>query len=323
MTSSRAPWDEMKTPGSDYTVRYVTAPGDVTLCWGKDAQGHCLFIVQLEGDHTEQFRKNATTVNGIEVDLRQLPEPGKQGLILTLEKHVDRDLFLGLCQTLIGNLDGISDPAAALAVALNHIQRWKAFLAGKRTRVLSAEEVRGLFSELCFLRLLKDKHLSDAQAVEAWCGPDRVHQDFIFGDTAVEVKSISGRDRSIVRVSSEDQLETVSEHLFLNVYHLTEAPEGTPSQSLNKLVSVVGHELSDAEAIEDYWRKLATYGYVEMREYDTPRFLVNSSNAYRVADDFPRLVRSELAVGVVDVKYSLQLENISKFECSQNEILAS
>lgn len=313
----------MKTPDSDYTVRYVTARGDVALCWGKDVQGQCLFIVQLEGDHTEQFRKNATTVNGIEVDLRQLSKPGKQGLILTLEKHVDRDLFHGLCQTLIGNLDGVSDPPAALGVALNHIKRWKAFLAGKRTRVLSAEELRGLFAELSFLRLLKEKHLTDAQAVEAWCGPDRIHQDFIFGDTAVEVKSISGRDRSIVRVSSEDQLETVSEHLFLKVYRLTEAPDGTPAQSLNELVSFVEHELSDADAIDDYWRKLATYGYVEMREYDNPKFLVNGSNAYHVTNGFPRLVRSELPDGVVDVKYNLQLEKIATFECSQNEIWGS
>ena len=320
MTTSKAPWDEMKTPDSDYTVRYVTALGDVTLCWGKDVQGQCLFIVQLEGDHTSQFRKNATSVNGIKVDLRQLPEPGKQGLILTLEKHVDRDLFHGLCQTLIGNLDSVSDPATALGVALNHIKRWKAFLAGKRTRVLSAEEVRGLFAELSFLRLLKEKHLTDAQAVGAWCGPDRIHQDFIFGDTAVEVKSISGRDRSIVRVSSEDQLETVSERLFLKVYRLTDAPDGTAAQSLNELVSGIGSELSDAAAIEDYWRKLATYGYVEMREYDSPKFLVNGSNDYRVTDDFPRLARSELPDGVVDVKYNLQLEKIAAFECKQNEI---
>lgn len=323
MTSSSAPWDEMKTPDNDYTVRYLSAPSDVTLCWGKDVQGQCLFIVQLEGDHTEQFRKDATAVNGIAVDLRQLPEPGKQGLILTLEKQVDRDLFHGLCQTLIANLDGVSDPPAALGVALNHIKRWKAFLAGKRTRLLSAEEVRGLFAELSFLRLFKEVHLTDAQAVEAWCGPDRVHQDFIFGDTAVEVKSISGRDRSVVRVSSEDQLETVSKNLFLQVYRLTDAPEGATAQSLNSLVAAIGHELTDADAIEGYWGKLAAYGYVEMREYDKPQFLINGSKAYRVSQGFPRLVRSELTDGVVDVKYSLQLEKISSFECAQGEIWGS
>ena len=310
----------MKTPDSDYTVRYVTPEGEVTLCWGKDVQGQSLFIVLLKGDHTDQFRKNATSVNGIEVDLRQLPERGVQGLILTLEKHVDHDLFHGLCQTLIGNLEGITDPAAALGVALNHIKRWKAFLAGKRTRILSAEEVRGLFAELSFLRLLREEHQSDAEAVEAWCGPDRIHQDFIFGNTAVEVKSISGKDRSIVRVSSEDQLETVSEHLFLQVYRLTDAPDATPAQSLNQLVSTVGHEISDADAIEEYWRKLATYGYVEMREYDSPKLLVNGSNSYRLADGFPRLVRSALPDGVIDVKYNLQLEKIAAFECRQKEI---
>lgn len=321
--SNKAPWDEMKTPDIDYTVRYVTAPGDVTLCWGKDIQGQCLFIVQLEGDHTEQFRRNATSVNGIEVDLRQLPEPGKQGLILTLEKHVDRDLFHGLCQTLMGNLEEVSDPAAALGVALNHIKRWRAFLAGKRTRLLSAEEVRGLFAELSFLRLLKEEHLTDTLAVEAWCGPDRIHQDFIFGDSAVEVKSISGRDRSIVRVSSEDQLETISEYLFLKVYRLTETQDTPLAQSLNELVSKIGNELSDAAAIENYWKKLATYGYVEMKEYDSPKFLVNGSNAYRVSDGFPCLVRSELPDGVVGVKYDIQLEKIVEFACNQNEIWES
>ena len=173
------------------------------------------------------------------------------------------------------------------------------------------------------MRLLKEEHLTDAQAVEAWCGPDRIHQDFIFGDIAVEVKSISGRDRSIVRVSSEDQLETVSENLFLKVYRLTEAPDAIPAQSLNELVSALGHELSDAEAIEDYWQKLATYGYIEMREYDSPKFLVNASNVYRVSDGFPRLVRSELSDGVVDVKYNIQLEKIASFACNQNEIWGS
>ena len=319
MTNNKVPWDEMKRPNRDYTVRYATAPGDITLCWGKDVQGRCLFIVQLEGDHTDQFRKKITNVSGIEVDLRQLPEPRKQGLILTLENHVDRDLFNGLCQTLIGNLDGVTDPAVALEVALNHIKRWKAFFAGKRIRVLSAEEVRGLFAELNFLGILKTEYLTDAQAVNAWCGPDRTHQDFIFGNTAVEVKSISERDRSTVRVSSEDQLESVSEHLFLDIYFLTEALEAS-AQSLNELVSAVEHELIDADTIEEYWKKLATYGYVEMREYDSPKFLVKRSSTYRVSECFPRLVRSDLPDGVVDIKYNLQLEKIAPFECNRSEI---
>ena len=317
------PWDELKVPDFDYTIRYVNAPGAVTLCWGKGIHGQCLFIVLLEGDHTDQFKKNASDVNGIHVDLRQLSEPETQGLILTLEQNVNRDLFFSLCQTLITSLEGVPDPSSALGIVFNHIKRWKAFMAGKRNHILSAEEVRGLFAELCFMRVLKTEHLTEAQAVGAWYGPDRSHQDFIFGDTAVEIKSIGGRDRNVVRISSEDQLESVATNLFLFVVRLVECTEAAQSQSLNELVTIVGQELGEADIIEEYWRKLAAYGYIEMREYDFPKFKLGGMTTYSVLDDFPRIVRSGLPNGVTDVRYNLQLEKIAPFECYQNDIWKS
>ena len=314
-----APWDDIATPPRGYYVRYVTAKPAVNLCWGKDVEGRCLFIVELEGDHTELFRERFIRVSGIEVDLRDLRDE-TQGLILTLGKHIDRDIFFALCQTLITSLEPLFDPGAALGVTFKHIQRWKHFLAGKRPRILSPQEIRGLFAELCFLSLLKEKCSEDVQAVEAWGGPDRIHHDFIFNHTAVEVKSISGRDRSVVRISSEDQLETVSEQLFLKVYRLTDSRDQTLGQSLNEVVSEIANELDSIEAVEEYWRKLATCGYVELREYDKPKFIVHGSNAFRVTTGFPRLQRSALPDGVVDVKYKIQLEKIAPFECDQSEI---
>lgn len=53
-----------------------------------------------------------------------------------------------------------------------------------------------------------DRQPSSAVAVEAWLGPEKSHQDFIFGNTAVEIKSLSGTERSTVRISSEDQLKS-------------------------------------------------------------------------------------------------------------------
>src|SRR5882757_2561357 len=112
----------------------------------------------------------------------------------------------------------VTDPAVAMSVSLAHLHRWKAFLSGKRTGILSVEEVRGLFAELQFLRDLYQSRLPHPEAIDAWCGADRVQQDFIFRDNAVEVKSLSGKERSAVRISSEDQLETLSSRLFLEVY---------------------------------------------------------------------------------------------------------
>ncbi|MBN0154644.1 PD-(D/E)XK motif protein, partial [Pseudomonas aeruginosa] len=115
---------------------------------------------------------------------------------------------------LASSLEHATDSASSLAISLAHIRRWKTFLSG-RSQHLSIEEVRGLFAEIVFLTELIDRQMSSSDAVEAWLGPERSHQDFIFGNTAVEVKSLSGAERSSVRISSEDQLESLNDALFL------------------------------------------------------------------------------------------------------------
>ena len=104
-------------------------------------------------------------------------------------------------------------------------------MAGKKGRVLSAEEVRGLFSELKFLQQMLGEMNNELDVLEAWQGPETSHQDFIFSDTAVEVKSLSGRERNAVKISSEDQLESLNSSLFLKVFRLVDMPESKASIS--------------------------------------------------------------------------------------------
>lgn len=319
--SRATPWDDIGSPNADYNVRRVAGSGSIPLFWGKDVDGDCLLIIELPGDHHAQFRKDGTSVHGIGVDLRQSDEPGQQRLVLTLEKHIDRDLFFGLCETLVASLAPVTDPSAALSVALTHIKRWKAFLAGRKSGGLSPEQVRGLFAELQLLRALYGARLSTTEAVAAWCGADRVQQDYIFGDTAVEVKSLSGRERNAVRISSEDQLESLTSNLFLMVYRLSELPESDQALSLNGLVQFIEQELAEAEALEQFSRKLAAYGYAPLAEYDAPRFLVTDTTAYRVADGFPRLIRSLIPQGIARLSYDIELESIRSYVCDQNEFL--
>jgi Putative PD-(D/E)XK family member, (DUF4420) len=323
MMSRANPWDEIGTPDADYTVRRVADSKLVPLFWGKDKDGACLLIVDLEGDHSAQFRRDGTSVHGIGVDLRHGDEPGHQRLVLTLEKHVDRDLFFGLCETLVFSLAPVIDPAVALSVSLTHIKRWKAFLAGRKTGGLSPEQVRGLFAELQLLRSLYRGRLTATMAVDGWCGADRVQQDFIFGDTAIEVKSLSGRERNAVRISSEDQLESLTADLFLAVYRLSEMPDSDQAASLNELVRSIESEVADADALEQFSRKLAAYGYAPLQEYDAPRFVVSDLQTYRVIDGFPRLVRSQIPNGIARLSYDIELETIRPFKCDSNEILGS
>lgn len=321
--SRSIPWDEIATPHADYTVRRVAGTAGVPLYWGKDAVGQCLLIVELKGDHSVEYRRDTTTLYGIGVDLRNGENSQQQRLVLTLARQVDGDLFLGLCETLIASLASVADSHVALAVTLTHLKRWKTFLAGRKARMLSDEEVRGLFAELHVLRILYQRTLSQEAAVDAWCGADAAHQDFIFGNTAVEVKSLSGRERSSVRISSEDQLEGLTDDLFLMTVRLSDVPDAEQARSLNELVALIEQDLTVAEALEQFSNRIGGCGYAPLADYDTPRFVVSSTKAYRVNEKFPRLIRSQLPQGLARVSYEIKLEAIAPFACEDGEIFGS
>ena len=313
-----SPWGDISTPNSDLNVRQVAGNTAVPCYWGRDVQGACLFILELTGDHTTQFRKNVTNIYGIEVDLRD-SGTGTQRLILTLEKQVDRDLFEGLCRTLVASLAHASDSSSSLAVTLAHIRRWKTFFSG-RANHMSLEAIRGLAAELFFLLELLDRFASAADAVAAWLGPEKSHQDFIFGNSAVEIKSLSGTERSSVQISSEDQLESLNDALFLRIYRLSNLPDTPKAQSLNDIILEVQSKLADGDVIEEFDRKLVAQGYAPLPEYDEPRFVVSEVRTFRVGEGFSRLKRSALPEGIEKVTYQIRLEAIASSLCD-NEMV--
>jgi hypothetical protein len=319
--SSALPWDDIAVPTRDYTVRKVAAAGRIPLYWGRDTSARSLLIVELEGDHTEEFRRGVVEIHGIGVDLREGEVTNQQRLVLTLDRTVDQDLFHGLCQTLVDAIQPATSSAEAMTIALAHIRRWRAFLAARKSRRLSDEEVRGLWTELQYMRALYGIRLTPAATVEAWTGADKIHQDFIFDNTAIEVKSLFGRDRNTVRISSEDQLATVVDELFLVTHRLTVAAGVGGAFSLNALVKVIEEELGDGDALERFSQKLADFGYVPVVAYDTPEFVVTERQTYRVEGEFPRLVRAGLPTGIVRVSYEIELEAMKSFETVNNEVL--
>lgn len=313
-----SPWDDISIPDRNFNVRRVAGTTAVPCYWGLNIEGDNLFIMELVGDNTKQFHKGVSTVRGIEVDLRD-GGAGIQRFILTLSQRSNIDLFSGLCRTLVYALKDATDSSSSLAVALTHINRWKIFLSGCNIPHLSPEEVRGLFTELTFLLELLD-FLPSNEAVSAWRGPDRSHQDFIFGNIAVEIKSLSGVERSVITISSEDQLESQNDSLFLKVYRLSNLENALNARSLNEIVGSVQNRLVDLCAAEEFGRKLVNYGYAPMPDYDSPAFVVSEILTYRVEGDFPKLVRSEIPCGVIKIRYDIKIESIAKFKCDQKSV---
>ncbi len=314
MTTSSALWDDIAIPVQGYNIRLVKEALSIPMYWGKDTQDHQLFIVELAGEHHELFKKEKPSVGGIDIDLRGTDTHAVQNLVLTLESKVDSDLFVALCQTIISSIEKITDANTALSVVIALLKRWKQFLASKRRRLLSIEEIRGLFAELCFLRIFYSRTLRFLDVVEAWQGPERSHQDFIFGDTAFEIKSLSGKERSSVRISSEDQLESTCDSLFLVIFKLFDMDKNSDGISLNELVQEISEEITDADAHKKFEAKLADYGYVSIDEYNKPTLKASGAKYFAVGLGFPRLVRSAIQDGITRLSYDIEIEKINQFE---------
>jgi len=317
--SESHPWGEIAVPVSDFNVRRVAEPTATPCYWAKNAQGECLFVLELNGEYSRAFRKEHPQIHGVSVDLRTTV-PGTQHLVLTLEEQVNQDLFAGMCSTLASSLQRATDSASSLDIALKHIRRWKAFLSGRGGTRLSPEEVRGLYAELTFLGEVLARAASNESALNAWLGPERSHQDFIYGDVAVEIKSLAGTERSSVHISSEDQLESQQGDCYLRLYRLSELPEAAGAVNLNELVVSIGRKITDAEAIEILDRKLSAHRYVPLPDYDSPKFVVTGIRTFKVREGFPRIIRSQLHTGLSNVKYEIRLEAIAPFECDSKEV---
>jgi len=319
--SDYLPWHDISIPDADYNVRLAPDCGAIPVYWGKDCDGKFLCLVSLAGDFQSQFMQEKLAVKGIHIDLRRDASQNCQNLVLTLERQVDSDLFHTLCKSLVASLRQVSLPEVALSVTLQHLKRWRIFLMGQNARLLSAQEYRGLFAELIFLVRLLEANPVPAHAISAWTGPDGVHQDFIFSGRAVEVKSLSSSDRSSVRISSENQLETIESNLYLVCFSLVESQENAKAMSLNGLVDNIASLLKDKDILGSFETKLADYGYIPLPDYDSPELFVANIQAYLVCDEFPKLVRSGLPAGIVHVNYQIELDKLDPFACDFGRVL--
>jgi hypothetical protein len=307
------PWDDIDVPKLDINRKLVAADMQAPASWGIDRQGRKLFLVELTGDHWTMYHQNVVKVHGLDIDLRSA-ENGNQFLVLALESEQFVDLFHVLCNSLVAELAQARSSASALETTLNHLRRWRAFLSGRNARILSLEEVRGLFAELWFLLELVYTPLGPKGAVAGWFGPERVQQDFIFCDRAVEVKSLIAADPRTVRVSSENQLESSQTFLYLLIVFVKESQEES-SQSLNQIIAEVQRIIAGTDVAFEFESKLAAFGYLPLQEYDHPKFSVVDKQAFKVREEFPRITRSELRTGIMRVRYQIELEQLNPFRC--------
>lgn len=318
MNKEVTPWDKISIPKANVFHKQMVAEEMTIPChWAKDNNGSLVFLIELEGSHELAYRKNLVKAQGIDIDLRGI-EPNQQTIVLSLQKQIDVDLFQSFCVALIKALLPVKSPSVALEVIFKHINRWKFFLSGKKN-LMSPQKIMGLFAELTFLNEVL-KHSNEKIAVESWLGPEMSQHDFSFFSSDVEIKALGGNERNIVEISSEDQLFSLNENLYLRLYILGNQQDITTGTSLNQLVNAIRKQLQDTEISEQFLHKLKDYGYCPDVEYDKPAFLVRRISSFQVNEGFPRITKKALPDGISHVKYRIELDKIERFQCKNNKV---
>lgn len=316
MTIDHLPWWEIQTPVSEINRLRVDRSHPYDFFWGKDVSGHCLLLLRFDAALLDDIKIRKITLTGITTDVRAVPDTADGIFLIALQNTENADIFFTLCEALVKKTRDASNVHAAIAVIYSQLERWRTLLSSARHNRLSAQEIQGLFGELQFLEeCIEGQHVSIQAAIEGWQGPKGAPHDFIFGQSAVEIKSISGSYADSVRISAESQLTTHLDTLHLRIIFLAVDADCKTGLSLNDLIVQLKEKIKDSDLVRVFEERLAEAGYVDIPEYDFPCFSMVQTRIYEVREGFPRITPESLMPGISDVSYCIALSSIAAYTC--------
>lgn len=316
MTADRLPWEEIQTPATEINRLRIDSNHPHDFFWGKDIAGHYLLVLRFDAGLLDDLKVRKIALTGIATDVRIIPDTSEGVFLITLQNAESADIFYTLCNDLIKKTRNVPDIHAAIVVIYARLERWRSLLSRANRNRLSAQEVQGLFAELHFLEECIDgRHISAQAAVEGWQGPLGAPHDFMFGQAAVEIKSISGSYADAVKISTESQLTTHLETLHLHVIFLAADMDCRTGMSLNDYVVRLKEKIADSDLVSTFEERLAEIGYIDIPDYDFPCFFVVQTRTYEIREGFPRITPESLASGISDVSYCIAFSSIAGYIC--------
>lgn len=239
---------------------------------------------------------------------------------VTLKEPRFTDEFTALVEDLARRVNDANTSATQRQAFLGQLVRWQKFLSASQEG-LTDEQHRGLWGELYALREYILTGIGTA-AVMGWKGGEKAHQDFQFPTASIEVKTTLAKQPQVVRITSERQLDdSATPALFLQVIALDQR-EGS-GETLPALVASLRARLTtDPETQERFEDMLLSAGYLDAHasRYAEQGYFVRLEKLYRVRRGFPRLVESDLPVGVGDTNYGLNLAACEPYVVDMSEL---
>lgn len=302
------PWDLIKEPCYPEGRRLYLK--DERFWVSMDENREILFFVQDKGAGGIKPLEN---LSGLDVTIVDIGN-GESRLICRLTSQ-EADLlekFATVAKDIAFNCSGFQGQQLFLKTQ-ERIKSWANFLRPSRTGLKHSEFV-GFLGELYALAEHLMPVLPAADSVRAWIGPEGKKQDFTFNDFAIEVKTTLSGDQQAIRISSLDQLDKVTENLYL--MRIIASPAAADSgfslaELYGKCAEAVAHDVLQ----EGLFLQKASGLYGRASESQLlDRYAIANVSLFEVTESFPKLTRGNVDLAIRDASYDIAVAALSGHE---------
>jgi hypothetical protein len=247
----------------------------------------------------------------------------KAYLLILLKNTQHQDVFATLCEDLINGIASINDDEQVVKELLNRLEKWKSLFDKATLDGLTADEQRGLFGELYFLRKWISGINNFQNSIDSWVGPEKAIRDFQLSDWALEVKTTHGNNHQKIQISSERQLDTANLNTLI-LFHLSLEVQQQNGETLSniteEIIELLKHEIASQTQFK---LKLLQAGYFNHHRhlYTSKGYQIRNENYYLVNNKFPRIEEKDIRKGVGDVKYSIILSEYTDHIITESTVL--
>jgi hypothetical protein len=193
------------------------------------------------------------------------------------------------------------------------IQSWANFLKPQRTGLSEAEYI-GFWGELYTLSELFLKQHTSTDSLSFWVGPEGKKQDFTLNKLAIEVKTTFSSEARKITISSLEQLDKITEHLY--ILHIVANPsDARNGYSLKDLYELCLSKISNDLPSELLFLQKVTdlYGKASEKQLNSNNTLISLA-CYEVNDEFPCLRRDNVPNSISNLSYDLLVSAIREYE---------
>lgn len=254
------------------------------------------------------------------IELYQTPIQDGLRIVLVLSDDKLINSFSVMCYDLAVRSQTTAGPVAALAVVIRALKNWSDLLKWRAADGLTYSQAIGLLGELMVLEtLLTEKRADPVTLIRGWRGPDGDARDIGFNGTRIEVKTRHATRSVALKISSLNQLDDCGDHVHVVLNRVSPADQGI---SLALLVArISNYLLSQAAASSEFERKLELAGLDEDSAISKRTFSLDERLVFDVKPDFPRLIPSNVPLGIVSASYEISGPILDKYKTTWESMI--